>query len=79
MAVIEEGLEQGADPVHIRRAARLPLGGNYAFSQSGRSVGQYTLMILNPCHARVEMDLMEWEPNNDDGNPSNFNMEGNNR
>ena len=49
------------------------IGGNYAFSQSGSTVGQYTLDNLNPRHARVEMDLIEWEPNNDDGNPSNFN------
>jgi O-glycosyl hydrolase len=49
------------------------IGGNYAFSQSGSSVGQYTLTNLNPRHARVEMDLTEWEPNNDDGNPSGFN------
>jgi hypothetical protein len=34
-------------------------GGDYAFSQSGSKVGQYTLQNLKPTHAGVEMDLSE--------------------
>jgi len=49
------------------------IGADYAFSQSSSKVGQYTLQNLKPTHARVEMDLSEWEPTNDDSNPLNFN------
>jgi hypothetical protein len=44
------------------------IGGDYSFSQAASKVGQPTLQNPRPTHARVEMDLSEWEPTNDDSN-----------
>ncbi|MBE0672995.1 MAG: hypothetical protein IH588_20645, partial [Anaerolineales bacterium] len=49
------------------------IGGNYAFDKSDTALGKYTLNNLNPRHVRVEMDLWQWEPVNDNGDPGTTN------
>jgi O-glycosyl hydrolase len=49
------------------------IGGNYCFYKSDSSLGRYTLNNLNPQHVRVEMDLNQWEPINDNGDPNTIN------
>ncbi|MBE0556407.1 MAG: hypothetical protein IH628_04160, partial [Proteobacteria bacterium] len=49
------------------------IGGNYCFDKSNTALGTYTLNNLKPRHVRVEMDLNQWEPINDDGDPNSMN------
>jgi len=48
------------------------IGGNYCFDKSNTSLGTYTLNNLKPRNVRVEMDLNQWEPANDNGDPNSF-------
>ncbi len=49
------------------------IGGNYCFDKSNTALGTYTLNNLKPKHVRVEMDLNQWEPINDNGDPNSMN------
>ena len=48
------------------------IGGNYCFDKSNTALGTHTLNNLKPRNVRVEMDLNQWEPVNDNGDPNNF-------
>lgn len=48
------------------------IGGNYCFDKSNTALGTYTLNNLKPKNVRVEMDLNQWEPSNDNGDPNSF-------